>query len=85
MNQETAIMNKITIALSEAGVPVWRNNVGAYKTEAGAFVRFGVGGKGGSDLIGITPVTVTPEMVGKKLGIFTAVEVKTPKKNTFAC
>lgn len=32
---------------------------------------------GSSDLIGWHPVTITPEMVGKKVAIFTAVEVKT--------
>ena len=35
---------------------------------------------GSSDLIGWTPVTVTPDMVGKKIAVFTAVEVK---KNKF--
>lgn len=31
---------------------------------------------GGSDIIGWTSVTVTPEMVGRKLAVFTAVEAK---------
>lgn len=35
--------------------------------------------KGSSDLIGWTVVEVTPEMVGTKVAIFTAVEVKTEK------
>jgi hypothetical protein len=34
-------------------------------------------GKGGSDLIGWTPVTITPDMVGTTLAVFTAVEAKT--------
>lgn len=33
---------------------------------------------GSSDLIGWTPVTITPDLVGKQLAIFTAVEIKTP-------
>lgn len=33
--------------------------------------------KGSSDLIGWTSVTVMPDMVGKKLAIFTAIECKT--------
>jgi hypothetical protein len=44
----------------------------------GRLVRFGLH-KGSSDLIGITPVTITPDMIGKRMGIFTAIEVKTPK------
>ena len=31
---------------------------------------------GSSDLIGWTPTEITPEMVGRKLAIFTAVEIK---------
>jgi len=34
--------------------------------------------KGSSDLIGWKTQTITPDMVGKKIAIFTAVEVKTP-------
>jgi len=32
---------------------------------------------GGSDLVGFRPVIITPEMVGKKIAIFSVVEVKT--------
>lgn len=32
---------------------------------------------GASDLVGFTPVIITPEMVGQKIAIFTALEVKT--------
>lgn len=34
--------------------------------------------EGFSDLVGITRVTVTPDMVGQVVGLFTAVEVKSP-------
>lgn len=33
--------------------------------------------KGSSDLIGWTVVTITPEMVGRKIAVFTAFEAKT--------
>lgn len=36
-----------------------------------------VPGNGGSDLIGFTPIVVTQAMVGMKIAVFTAVEVKT--------
>ena len=33
---------------------------------------------GSSDLIGWTSIEITPDMVGKRVAVFTAVEVKTP-------
>lgn len=76
---EHVIQNEIRLALAKAGVPAFRNNVGAYKTQDGRFVTFGVGEKGGSDLICITPVKITEDMIGATVGVFTAIEVKTPK------
>lgn len=35
--------------------------------------------KGGSDLVGILPVTITPEMCGTVIGVFIAIEVKAEK------
>ena len=34
--------------------------------------------KGSADLIGWKQVTVTPEMVGQQVAVFTSIEVKTP-------
>lgn len=34
---------------------------------------------GFSDLFGLVPVTITPDMVGKKVGVFFALEVKAQK------
>lgn len=42
-------------------------------------IKFGLTA-GSGDLIGWTPVIVTPEMVGKKIAIFTSVEIKEPGK-----
>jgi hypothetical protein len=61
-----------------------RNNVGAMQDVTGRTVRYGLGNISkeqnkkikSSDLIGLTTVVVTPDMVGKTVGIFTAIEVK---------
>ena len=34
--------------------------------------------KGSSDLVGWTEVEITPDMVGRKVAVFTAIEAKTP-------
>lgn len=58
---------------------LWRNNVGMYKRDE-YVIKYGVANPGGSDLIGGTQVTVTPDMVGALLLIFTAVETKVKGK-----
>ncbi len=76
---EAAIQQQIRLALSRAGVVAFRNNIGAYMDpKTGRPIQYGVCNPGGSDLIGWTPVVVTPDMVGKTVAVFTAVEVKTP-------
>lgn len=45
------------------------------------FITFGLC-VGSSDLIGWTEVEITPDMVGKKVAVFTAVEVKIGKRKT---
>jgi hypothetical protein len=72
MNRLRAIM----IGLSTPGVRLFRNNCGALKDADGRLIRYGVANPGGSDLIGWKSVTVTPEMVGQKLAVFLAIEVK---------
>ena len=72
MNRLRAIM----LGLSTPGVRLFRNNCGALKDADGRLIRYGVANPGGSDLIGWKSVTVTPEMVGQKLAIFLAIEVK---------
>jgi hypothetical protein len=38
--------------------------------------------KGGSDLIGWIPVTVTPDMVGERIAVFGAIELKMGRQTT---
>lgn len=75
----TAAVNKVMLDLSDDGRVLWRNNIGAAIDHKGQWVKFGVGGKGGSDLIGIETVTIRPEHVGQTFGVFIAIEVKSGK------
>lgn len=72
---EQAVMNDILLELARHGVLLFRNNTGALKDEHGRLVRFGLA-VGSSDLIGMTPITITQDMVGEKLAVFTAIEAK---------
>lgn len=76
LKSEANIQGAILIALSEAGCLVWRQNTGAYKDKTGRLVRYGLC-VGSSDIIGAIPVEITQDMVGKKVAIFGAWEVKT--------
>lgn len=75
---ETNILRRIRIAASKLGARLFRNNVGVAIYPDGRRVRYGLA-PGSSDLIGWTPITVTPEHVGQTLAVFTAVEVKGPR------
>lgn len=76
---ETNISKKIQMATSKLGVRVFRNNRGMFLTLDGSRkVRAGLEVDGSSDLIGFTPVEITADMVGKKIAVFTAIEVKRP-------
>lgn len=77
--KESAIQIAIRLALSQAGSVMFRNNSGAYQTPDGRWIKYGVCNPGGSDLIGWTSVVVTPDMVGQRVAVFTAAEVKTSR------
>lgn len=65
---EKQIQDEIRVALSAVGYCVFRNNSGIATFPNGAKVRYGLGGTGGADLIGIC-----------NDGKFFAIEVKTEK------
>lgn len=102
MPRESAIQSAILLAASRAGGTIFRQNVGMGWT--GKATRDSKTGdvlirqgrplhagliKGSSDLIGWMPVTITPDMVGATIAVFTAIEVKqpggrsTPEQRTF--
>lgn len=86
---EAEVQAQIQIEGPLHGCILQRNNSGALIDNTGRPVRFGLGNVSkkhndqikSSDLIGITVITITPEMVGKQVGVFTSIEVKEPDWN----
>ena len=86
-SDEAKVQNDIRIACGAGPARLWRNNTGALKDAQGRLVRYGLC-PGSSDLIGLRTITITPDMVGQTLAVFTAIEVKdrgraTPEQQAF--
>jgi hypothetical protein len=74
-DSEQRIQQEIRLAVSKGDTRVFRNNTGTLPDKSGRPVSFGLC-KGSADLIGWTTRTITPEMVGQQVAIFTSIEVK---------
>ena len=77
-NAETDLQQRIRLALgTRPDLRIFRNQVGQLPDpRTGRPVQFGLA-RGSADLIGWRTITVTPEMVGQRLAVFTSIEVKT--------
>ena len=81
---EAEVSDDVIIEASKYNLKLFRNNSGSFINPRGVPVRFGLGNVSKrfnklmktSDYIGWTPVTITPEMVGKTVAVFTALEIK---------
>ena len=92
--KESNIELLIQLAATKTGARLWRNNTG--QGWVGQSVRLSDGSihiqsprplhaglcKGSSDQIGIKPIVITPEHIGKTIGVFVAIEVKAGTKPT---
>lgn len=70
-----AVLRQVLDACGRGEVRLWRNNTGALEDKTGRIVRYGLC-KGSSDLIGYRSLVITPEMVGQRVAVFAALEVK---------
>lgn len=75
---EIDTQNLIRIAVSQTlSAVALRNNTGLFLTLDGRRKVFAGLGKGTADLIGLVEHTIRPDDIGRKVGIFLAIEVKT--------
>ena len=77
-NAETDLQQRIRLALgTRSDLRLFRNQVGQLPDpRTGRPVQFGLA-RGSADLIGWRTITITPEMVGRQVAVFTSIEVKT--------
>ncbi|MFZ9621380.1 MAG: VRR-NUC domain-containing protein [Prochlorococcaceae cyanobacterium] len=77
-NAETELQQRIRLALgTRPDVRLFRNQVGQLPDpRTGRPVQFGLA-RGSADLIGWRTITITPDMVGQRLAVFTSLEIKT--------
>lgn len=86
---ESEIQQRIQMEAAKLNCWLLRNNSGAMQDATGRVVRYGLGAVSkkhddkfkSSDFVGITEVIITPAMVGMKIGVFTAFEIKDPSWN----
>ena len=84
MTPEQKASYEVRVSASQMGLRLFRNNNGACKDETGRVIRFGLGNESKrindeikfGDYIGVTPIEITPDMVGKVVGVFTNLEIK---------
>ena len=75
MASEQTIQQRIRLTCSSGATRLFRNNTGVLRDQHGRPVQFGLA-KGSADLIGWTTRTITPDMVGQRIAVFTSIEVK---------
>ncbi len=74
---EAETVKKVMLKASKLGFRLLRNNRGMFRTIDGKrLVRAGLEAQGASDLIGVKTIKITEAMIGMKVGVFLAVEVK---------
>jgi len=81
-SDEGKVSADIALAFGHGDCRLLRNNVGGLYAKDGRFVAYGLGSMGGNvfrgslDWIGWRTVTITPDMVGRRVAIFASIDAK---------
>jgi hypothetical protein len=87
-SDEGKVSAEIALAFGHGDCRLLRNNVGGLYSREGRFVAYGLGSMGGKilpgtlDWIGWRTVTLTSEMVGRRIAVFAAIDAKDRAKPT---
>ena len=81
---ESAVQQRVQLEMARLGGLIWRNNVGACEDKTGRIIRYGLCNESAqmnrslksSDLVGVSPIVIRPDHVGRTLGVYTALECK---------
>jgi hypothetical protein len=76
MAERDEVTDPVMLGASALGCRLARNNSGVAFHKDGSVVRYGVF-PGGSDMLGWSPLLITPGHVGTTVAVFTAIEAKT--------
>ncbi len=79
--EESNLSTRIQEMASRFRTRLWRNSVGRLQDKRGTWITYGLS-VSSPDLIGYRVDLVTPDMVGRKIAVFCAVEVKKPGRDT---
>ena len=83
MTRESPTQKRVLLAVgSRPDVRISRNNCGLAEYPDGFKVKYGLFNPGGADLIGLQRILITPQMVGKHIGRFVAIECKSDRGQT---
>lgn len=76
--EHTVLIKRILEKLSDPSSEsrYFKNQVGEAVYAGGARVKYGLT-PGAPDIVGYTSMTITEDMIGKKIAVFTGIEVKT--------
>jgi hypothetical protein len=80
--KEKNVERLLMLQSQQLGFTLFKNEVGMAYARDGRPIRYGLC-KGSSDLIGWRSIEITPDMVGKHIAQFCAVEVKKDKKGSY--
>ena len=77
MTTEAPLLEQFRLRATALGSRLFRNHVGHHLLANGRRITSGLA-PGSADLIGFTPVVITPDMVGRTVAVFLSVEAKRP-------